>query len=153
VNMEFAFRPATAEDAVFLYELNRTTLRGYVEKTWGPWDEEWQRDRFLKMFRPEDVRIIVVSGRDAGQLITHRRGTELEIGLIEIVPELQGRGLGTRILRDLLAEAAGEGLRVTLQVLKANPSKRLYERLGFTVTGETATHYQMSTKPWVIGRA
>ena len=30
-----------------------------------------------------------------------------------------------------------------LQVFKSNPAKYLYERLGFTVYGETETHYQM----------
>jgi ribosomal protein S18 acetylase RimI-like enzyme len=32
---------------------------------------------------------------------------------------------------------------VTLQVLKVNPARRLYERLGFRVTGETPTHFLM----------
>ena len=32
---------------------------------------------------------------------------------------------------------------VELQVLKVNPARRLYGRLGFQVTGETETHYLM----------
>jgi hypothetical protein len=33
---------------------------------------------------------------------------------------------------------------VTLQVLKVNPARRLYERLGFCETGADDTHYQMA---------
>ncbi len=34
-------------------------------------------------------------------------------------------------------------LPVRLQVIKGNPARNLYERLGFTVTGETDTHLLM----------
>jgi hypothetical protein len=38
-------------------------------------------------------------------------------------------------------------LPVTLQVNRANPSRRLYQGLGFEVTGETATHFLMRWSP------
>ena len=62
---------------------------------------------------------------------------------IEILPEYQNRGVGSAVIRDVLAQAQAEGLPVGLQVLKVNPARRLYERLGFNVVGETATHYLM----------
>lgn len=64
---------------------------------------------------------------------------------IAIVPVSQRRGIGTTILRSVLAQAASQGLPVMLQVLKVNPAWQLYERLGFVITGETETHYLMST--------
>jgi len=32
---------------------------------------------------------------------------------------------------------------VALQVILSNPARRLYERLGFTVVGQSNTHYHM----------
>lgn len=64
-----------------------------------------------------------------------------------IDPTRQGRGLGTEIVRNLLAEAAAARVPVELQVLKVNPARRLYERLGFTVFAEATIHYRMRADP------
>jgi ribosomal protein S18 acetylase RimI-like enzyme len=34
-----------------------------------------------------------------------------------------------------------------LTILKVNPARRLYERLGFTVVGETETHFRLEARP------
>ena len=34
-----------------------------------------------------------------------------------------------------------------ITVLKVNPARRLYERLGFAIVGETETHYLMRWRP------
>jgi ribosomal protein S18 acetylase RimI-like enzyme len=47
----------------------------------------------------------------------------------------------------MLDTARALNLPAALQVLKTNPAKQLYERLGFQVTGETASHYLMRTTP------
>ena len=66
------------------------------------------------------------------------------VGNIELDPRFQGQGIGTAILQDMQRDAAEQGLEVRLQVLKVNPARRLYERLGFEVTGETETDRQMA---------
>ena len=116
-------------------------------QTWGKWDEEWQSARFRDNFDPSDYQIIVVDGRDAGEIILADRESELYIASILILPEYQGHGIGTAIIRDILARADQRGLPVALQVLKVNPARRLYERLGFAVIGETDTHYLMRSQP------
>ena len=60
-----------------------------------------------------------------------RHPDRIEIRHIEILPEFQGKGLGSQIIRDILAEGRKAGLPVTLTVLSLNPARRLYERLGF----------------------
>ena len=65
------------------------------------------------------------------------------MAIIEISPDYQRRGIGTILMHDLLRKAAARGISVTLQVLKVNPARVLYERLGFELTGETGTHYLM----------
>lgn len=61
------------------------------------------------------------------------------------MPAYQRRGIGAAILRDVIAEARAGGHAVALRVLKVNPARRLYERLGFAVVGESDTHYLMRT--------
>lgn len=43
----------------------------------------------------------------------------------------RGKGVGERLLRALIDEAAARGLRLSLDVRETNPAIRLYERLGF----------------------
>jgi hypothetical protein len=47
------------------------------------------------------------------------------------------------LIRRLCDQADAANLPLELQVLKVNPARRLYERLGLTVIGETDTHYLM----------
>ncbi|MHC4780253.1 MAG: N-acetyltransferase [Planctomycetota bacterium] len=50
--------------------------------------------------------------------------------------------MGSLIL-DLQERAREEHLPVRLQVLKVNPARHLYERLGFRCCCETKTHLRM----------
>ena len=140
----YSLRPATADDYDFLRWLHRATLREYVDQTWG-WDEYVQATLFRERFDPSRDQIVLVDGQDAGVLRVERREAEVFLASLLIAPAYQGRGVGTAILEDLKAEAARAGVPLSLQVLKVNPARRLYERRGLRVTAETATHYLMST--------
>ena len=145
-NSSIKLRPATWADYDFLYALKRAALRPYVEQTWGKWDEAQQEDWFRRHFTPEENQIITYHNQDIGVLSVDRRESDIFIGNIELLPEFQGKGIGTTIINIILTEARRKQLPVTLQVLKVNPARRLYERLGFTITAETPTHYLMQAK-------
>ena len=140
----YMLRQATEADFAFLYHLHRATMKDYVAQTWG-WDEAVQAAMFKDRFDPGRSYIVVVGGRDVGFLSMERRIDTLFLANLQILPEEQGQGLGTAIIKAILAQAYDEGISVSLQVLKVNPARHLYERLGFVVSGETATHYLMST--------
>jgi ribosomal protein S18 acetylase RimI-like enzyme len=59
------------------------------------------------------------------------------------VPEWQGRSIGRRLVGALLDQARRAGVPVVLSVLKVNPARRLYERLGFRVVGERDRSFEM----------
>ena len=118
-----------------------------MEATWG-WDEAYQRRRFREHFDPAESQIVVVDGRDVGVLQVEDRGEDVSIDLIEIAPSHQGQGLGTRIIKDVLAVAHAEKRPVSLHVLKTNPrARRLYERLGFAVDEERKERLVMRADP------
>jgi GNAT superfamily N-acetyltransferase len=137
-------RPATQDDYTFLWELHRTAMRPYVEATWG-WDEVWQADYFRTHLVLARCQIIQSAGVDVGVLVVEAQSDRVFLELIAVLPAYQRAGVGTAVVRHVLSQATGQGLPVALHVLKVNPARVLYERLGFVVTGETATHYLMST--------
>jgi orotate phosphoribosyltransferase len=65
--------------------------------------------------------------------------------VIEIHPEYQRKGIGTTLINNIIADSAQNMKPVRLRVLKVNPAKGLYERLGFSTVEETSTHYIMRT--------
>ncbi|MEY3775217.1 MAG: hypothetical protein RLZZ129_1997 [Verrucomicrobiota bacterium] len=145
--MAHSLRPISDADYLWLWSLKRETMRTYVELTWGKWDDDWQAERFRQNFRPDHVQVIVLDGQDAGLLHVVRSPEEIRLVNIQISPEFQNRGLGTEVMHALLAEARRDRLPLRLQVLKVNPARRLYERIGFAVAAETETHYQMRWTP------
>jgi ribosomal protein S18 acetylase RimI-like enzyme len=145
-NREVSLRPGTPEDSDFLYKLHRATMQQYVAQTWG-WDEAWQRNTFQQHFNPAECQIITFQGKDIGVLSVRKRQTEVFLRFIEVLPEYQNQGVGTAVIKSILEAAHHTGQPVGLQVLKVNPARSLYERLGFLTTGETSTHYLMRAAP------
>jgi ribosomal protein S18 acetylase RimI-like enzyme len=139
-------RPVTSEDYEYLYNLHVASMKEYVERTWG-WDEEFQQKGFRKHFDPADLQIITLDNESVGVVSIRRNATEFFLRAIEIHPEYQRREIGTYIIRSILDEADGEAVPVILYVLKVNPARKLYERLGLRIVGETATHYTMTAHP------
>jgi ribosomal protein S18 acetylase RimI-like enzyme len=115
-----------------------------VAKTWGQWDEPWQRDYFREHFDCAHRQVIELDQRPIGFLDVVYDAGHVFLAAIEIAPANQRQGIGTALIRDILANAAALRLPVWLQVLRVNDRARaLYERLGFVETGETKTHFLM----------
>jgi ribosomal protein S18 acetylase RimI-like enzyme len=60
---------------------------------------------------------------------------------IGVKPKVRGQGVGEKLMRALIGEAARRGLGLCLSVRSENPARRLYERLGFRdIPGSAATN-------------
>jgi ribosomal protein S18 acetylase RimI-like enzyme len=141
---DYQLRQATKADADFLYRLHVAAMRDLVTRVWG-WDDAWQERYFAARFDPTYSRIVVVVGEDVGVIAVEESAADVFLANIEILPEYQGRGLGAALVNGVIREAEARDLPVRLQVLKINPARRLYERLGFVATGETEAHFLMET--------
>ena len=75
-------------------------------------------------------------GSDIGWLMVLDAQDHVELEHLYLRPETQGRGIGTRIIQDLVAEARKGGREIRLSTARINPARRLYERLGFRVVDE-----------------
>ncbi len=92
-----------------------------------------------------------LEGRPVGYQFSSTYGRYGHIGRLATHPEVQGRGIGTRLLVGALAALEQRGVvAVTLNTQADNwASRRLYERLGFRLTGEKATvwHKRLEGNP------
>jgi GNAT superfamily N-acetyltransferase len=106
-----------------------------------------QESMFRKLWDPTQVCIIQADGVDVGWLQTVVSKSEHMLGQIFVDAPFQRKGIGTEVLRRIIDEAARRALPVRLAVVKFNPSRRLYERLGFRVTHEDERKVYMSREP------
>lgn len=139
--MDYSLRPARPSDLEFVVSLHHETLREYIEPIWG-WDQKtW--DGFVKdWFKPEKVKIVQINSKDVGLLVVEERESEIYFESVSLTPSLQGQGIGSKIVSDVVKQAAAKNLPINLDVLKTNDgARRLYERVGFRVCGETDAHY------------
>lgn len=141
---QISFRPAQDSDADFLYALHVATMRDYVDQTWG-WDDAVQETMFRKNYIPAEIQIITLDGKDVGMTSLEERKEDIFLRVIEIHPSYQRQNLGTTIIQKIINDAIYKMKPIYLRVLRVNPAKRLYERLGFLVIEETKTHYIMRT--------
>jgi ribosomal protein S18 acetylase RimI-like enzyme len=135
------FRAATEADIPFLLELRRQTMSEHLRLSGIEPSESERRERVLASF--DCAEIIVLSGAPVGLLKVVRSPDNWDLVQIQILPEKQGKGFGSAILEKLLADAVQAHVSVSLSVLKANPARHLYERLGFRIVGENDQAYDM----------
>jgi ribosomal protein S18 acetylase RimI-like enzyme len=134
VCMGCRLRPATQLDKTFLYRLHCLTMRHHIEATWG-WDEAWQRNDFQHRFERYAISVMEHDGVAIGSLWLEDRPTAVYIADIQVLPEWQERGIGTAVVRRVIADALSRQLDVELAVLPVNERARsLYQRIGFVVT-------------------
>jgi GNAT superfamily N-acetyltransferase len=150
--MTVTLRLASPEDEPFLYELYCST-RVQEMAAWGL--DEVQQKTFLELqfnarqrhyeiaFEGADHRIILCDDRPIGRMLVYRSESEIRLVDIALLPERRSGGIGASLIQALLDEAKTTAKRVTLHVDKLNRAARLYERLGFTVIGDTGGSYKM----------
>lgn len=150
---DVTLRPARPEDEDFLLEVYAGTraeeraLVGWDDAQWGA----FIRMQFTAQKRDYEARysasghsVILAGGRPVGRLWVDRGEEEIRLVDIALLPAHQGTGIGSVILRRLIAEARQAEKPLRHMVYKANADAvRFYERLGFSVTGEIPSHYLM----------
>jgi len=142
-NQKYNFRSINENDYEFIYQVKKEAYQKYVEQYFGSWVEEQQRAYFKTFMETckEGTFVITLDGHNIGFYNGIVTDDAYEIGNICIIPEYQNRGIGTAILKELLSKNTDR--TISLQYFKSNPVGRLYERLGFRRSGETAYHFQM----------
>lgn len=94
-------------------------------------------------YKFEHASIIECNRTSIGLLKIERKRDGIELIQIQIDPLYQGKGIGKKILEQIINEANSEEKSITLQVLKVNKAQRLYLKLGFKIIEENEHSYLM----------
>ena len=138
-NPPLEWRRAGPGDRPFLLALRRQTMSGYLAAVGLAMNEQQHRQRVDYRF---DCCHLLMSGEQRVGMVKFELGEgRLELMQLQVLPDWQGRGLGTKVIKGLVALAGARP--IVLSVLKSNPAARLYHRLGFESVGEDAHEYFM----------
>jgi len=145
--MDLVLRAAAPQDEPWARDLNCNAYRSVIEQQFGFWNDREQQRQFGDKWAQGHYQLICVAGMPVGVLWTTIEVDHVFVNELLILPERQGLGIGTQVLRDVLGDASTRALPVRLKVLLRNRARALYERLGFTVEATTATHFLMTWTP------
>jgi ribosomal protein S18 acetylase RimI-like enzyme len=132
----FQLRPAGSEDFQFVWSLYRDLMKPLTVELLE-WNEPGQKRVVELALTQKGTSIIVIDGLDAGWLQVDESPGSIYLRQLYLAPSLQNRGIGTAIVRELRDKAWQAGKALTLDVMKNNRARLLYERLGFRVIGES----------------
>ncbi|MGW0904452.1 N-acetyltransferase family protein [Streptomyces sp. NPDC002853] len=144
--LEWTLRTAEPTDAETIAELRATVLRPDLERL-GRFDEQRVRQRFRDAYSPRDTSVILVDGAFAGCVALRPADDCQWLEHFYLDPALQGRGLGSAVLRGLLDRTDTDGSLVRLNVLQGSTARRLYERHGFSIEDEDPVDVFMMRPP------
>jgi ribosomal protein S18 acetylase RimI-like enzyme len=138
----FRLRPAASEDFRFAWSLYRELMKPLTEE-FMEWNEPRQEHVVELALAHKGTSIIVIDGLDTGWLQVSESPDSIYLGQLYLAPSLQNRGIGTAIVSELRDKARQAGKTLTLDVMKNNRARLLYERLGFRLIGESEYKLKM----------
>lgn len=138
---ELIYRKALETDIGYLLQLRKETMDEHLVNSGIFSNEDDQLLRITYLF--DQAKIVVLNNQNVGLLKLDEKENRIEIVQIQIDPKFQKRGLGQQIIKDVIKNALAENKEVFLSVLKVNPAKNLYERLGFKIIGEDESSFMM----------
>jgi GNAT superfamily N-acetyltransferase len=125
--MKISQRAATWDDVEWLEPFYESVMRPYYVEL----NLFWDSTKFREYFNPESTKIIQADGVDIGMLQVQNRPDCIYLGDIQIQSEYRNRGIGTSLIESVIRLATITNKPARLRVLRGNPAKQLYLRLGF----------------------
>jgi putative acetyltransferase len=144
-------RQAEQRDYSFIYNL-------YMHRATNPWLlYEWMSEgEFLPIFEElvnrHHLFVYSEDGLDMGmfklQPMKHRNSHIVYLGGVAVDPGVQGRGVGSRMMKEIVAKAGQMGFRrIELTVATNNKAAiRLYTHAGFAVEGILKNYSYLSSE-------
>lgn len=148
--MELTLRPARPSDTEFARGVHHRAYREVVERQFGPWVEEEQDRFFERGWGLAAFDVVLCAGVPCGYLCVEDREGDVHVREIALLPEFQGREIGSSLPRDVIERARRRGVPVRLGTFEKNRAAALYRRLGFRETGRAGAHILLE---WDAGGA
>jgi ribosomal protein S18 acetylase RimI-like enzyme len=149
-------RPISEDDLPFLARLYASTRE--EELALLPWSDQQkaaflqaqfdaQHSHYSEQNPDASFEMLLLDGEPAGRLYVDRRPEEIHIIDIALLAQFRGAGVGSSLLRELMAEATSREVAVGIFVEHNNRAQTLYRRLGFEVVADTGVYLQMRWRP------
>jgi ribosomal protein S18 acetylase RimI-like enzyme len=134
---KFQLRPVTGDDFQFCWLLYRELMKPLTVELLGEWNELGQRRVIEQALTEGGTSIIAVGSADIGWLQMRETRDGLYLSQLYVMPSMQNRGIGTAVVLHLCDRACREAKSLTLDVMKNNRARSLYQRLGFGTIGSS----------------
>jgi ribosomal-protein-alanine N-acetyltransferase len=117
----------------------------------------WSETTFRGLLRRTDAELIVAEADEqaVGYAVFWQVLDQGELGNVAVDPQWRRRGVGRRLVREVMERAGRRGVReLFLEVRPSNRHARLlYEDMGFTAVGRRRAYYQAPVEDAVVMRA
>ena len=153
---EFSLRSATPQDNEFLYQLYAGSRADELQATGFSAE---QREAFCRMqfgfrqhhyglhFGHAQDRILLWQGVAVGRELVTRDPDLIGLTDIAILSGYQGRGMGSFLLRGLIAESVAQKIPIELHVDQGSRAHALYQRHGFIIVEDQFPNWYMRRAP------
>ena len=140
-------RAATSSDIAAMMELERRAVTA----------AHWNRPHYDRIFQHGSERVALVleeDGKVTGFIVGRNLGSEWELENVAVAAPARRRGLGTRLVGELLDRARRSGAEsVFLEVRESNRAARsLYEKWAFTPSGRRKAYYSDPSEDALVYR-
>jgi ribosomal protein S18 acetylase RimI-like enzyme len=145
-------RCVTPEDEELVLRVYSSTRAEELERV--PWSEEQklvflqmqskaQHDHYREVYPQAEYLLIIRGDRPIGRLYKAEKDSEIRVLDLTILPEERNSGIGTYLIRNLIAEGEQLNKAVTIHVESFNRSLGLFQRLGFKKVQENGIYFLM----------
>ena len=131
---ELTLRPARIGDYDFALALYLESVKPLLLAI-GRWDEERILSRFADGFKLEQIKVLRRAGGDIGWMQVSETEEEMHLDQLHLIDGARNQKIGTHLIRMLQDRARAADKPLALNVIRGNPAKALYERLGFRTDG------------------
>lgn len=152
---DFALRPISDEDTELLFRIYTSTRTQELLLVQALTEE--QKEVFLQQqfraqhtsyqnnYRGADFYVVEKNKNPIGRLYIHEQFEDGTVRIIDmtILPEWRNKGIGEKLLSDVIKLAQEMDKEVTLRVESLNPAVHLYKRLGFEIVKEVHGLYYL----------
>jgi GNAT superfamily N-acetyltransferase len=141
--------PITGEDESFLLAVYSSTRAD--EMAMVPWSDE-QKNAFLLMQFQAQIQyyrerypqasfdVIKLDNKSIGRFYVAELDDQIRIIELTILPEHRNKGIGSKLIEEILEKARQQKNPVRIYLENFNPAVRLFSRLGFKPGAEEGIH-------------
>lgn len=137
LSSRITYAQVTDGDFDELVALRIAAMRESLERV-GRFDPARARERLRASFHPAHTHFIALDGVRVGFSTFRPEPGHFKLDHLYLHPAHQSLGIGSHVLRHLLAQSDAQGLSVQVGALRDSASNRFYQRHGFVQTGEDA---------------